>query len=408
MQRHSRNILSNTILRQRQTHMQRLHNVILHMLAPLTLLVLLTTACQSLPGASGSTPTPTPTQRQAAQSQSQRPTPQTTPYVPLYPPATSTPQSQPTPTATEQIRENPGARTHPVLAFYYPWYTQTSWTRSQMSDLPAIQYDSSDDVTIQRQLREAAGAGITGFISSWWGEGDKTDKNFAQLQSDAATLEGQTGYRFASSLYIECDAPNLNRSDKLIQQLSYIKSTYSSNPHFFHWQGKPVLFFWNPLGSGRTLTEWSNIRQQVDPDHQMLWSAEGIDTTLLSIFDGLHLFSAGYWGLQNNTMPAVDQGIRAKIDTYNRQHNTQKIWTAGVMPGYDDTRVPGRKNTFVVPRNNGATYTTSWNAAIASNPSWITITSYNEWFEGAMIEPSVTYGNQYLSLTRQFTAHWQR
>ncbi|GCE19916.1 glycoside hydrolase family 99-like domain-containing protein [Dictyobacter kobayashii] len=323
--------------------------------------------------------------------------------------STITPLPTNTPTQpANQLTIQPMADDHgrPVLAFYYPWYNQQSWNRAQMSDLPTIQYNSGDDITIDRQLDYAAGAGITGFISSWWGPADKTDVNFGKLLTHAATLDTQYHYHFASSLYIESDAPNLNSSDKLVTALSYINNHYSNSPYFFHWQGKPVLFFWDPLGNGRTLTQWSSIRQQVDPNRQMIWSAEGVNTDLLSVFDGIHLFSAGWWGLQNNTMPQVDQGFRNQINAYNQAHNTQKIWAAGVMPGYDDTRVPGRKGTFIVPRNNGATYTTSWNAAIASTPDWITITSFNEWFEGAMIEPSVTYGNQYLDLTRQFAQRW--
>ena len=295
---------------------------------------------------------------------------------------------------------------HPVLAFYYPWYTQQSWTLSQMSDLPTIQYNSSDNETITRQLDMAASVGITGFISSWWGPDDITDRNFSQLLNDATTLENQYHYHFASSLYIESDAKNLNTPAQMVTALNYIKTQYGNDPHFFHWQGKPVLFFWDPLGNGRTLAQWAQIRKQVDPNNQMLWSAEGINTSMLSVFDGLHLFSAGYWGLKDNKMQQVDQGFRNQINAYNTAHHTNKIWAAGVMPGYNDTRVPGRKNTFIVPRNNGATYTTSWNAAIASQPSFVTITSFNEWFEGSMIEPSVTYGNQYINMTGPFTKRW--
>src|SRR5689334_6393088 len=85
---------------------------------------------------------------------------------------------------------------HPVLAFYYPWYSTSTWCSCTMSDLPTIQYNSSDDNTIERQVTWAANAGITGFISSWWGAGDPTDKNFAKLLAHAATLEKTTGYHF--------------------------------------------------------------------------------------------------------------------------------------------------------------------------------------------------------------------
>lgn len=276
-----------------------------------------------------------------------------------------------------------------------------------MSDLPTVRYNSVDNSTIDRQLSWAANAGITGFISSWWGPGDQTDSNFAKLLAHSATLEQNTHYHFASTLYFECDAPKLSGTANMISTLTYIVNHYANDPHFFHWQGKPVLFFWNPLGNGRTLAQWASIRSQVDPNNQMLWSAEGVDTTMLSVFDGLHLFSGGYWGLpQLSSMTAVDQGFRGKIDAYNSANGTHKIWAAGIIPGYDDTRVPGRTGTYIVPRGNGSTYATSWAAAMASHPEWITITSFNEWYEGAMIEPSVNYGSLYLNLTQQYTQQW--
>ncbi len=294
----------------------------------------------------------------------------------------------------------------PVLAFYYMWYHHSDWCTCHMSDLPSPQYDSSDDATVDRQVEQAANAGITGFIGSWWGPNDNTDKNFVKVLAHSASLEQNTGFHFASSLYIESDAPALNNQDKMLDGLRYVVQHYSTNAHFFHWHGKPVLFFWNPLGNGRTLGEWAYIRSQVDPHHNMIWSAEGLDMSLLNVFDGIHLFSAGYWGIQHGTMTQVNQGFRNEINAYNQAHHTQKIWAAGVLPGYDDTRVPGRQGTYIVPRNNGATYSTSWRAAMSSTPDWITITTFNEWFEGAMIEPSVHYGNQYLNLTKQFAKQW--
>lgn len=295
----------------------------------------------------------------------------------------------------------------PVLAFYYPWYTTKTWCSCTMSDLPTIRYNSDDEATIERQVNAAARAGITGFISSWWGQGDHTDTNLARVLAYSATLEKTTKLQFASTIYFESDAPGLQGESTIVRQLRYVLSTYGDSRYFFHWQGKPVIFFWDPLGGGRTLSEWAAIRQQVDPHNNTIWSAEGVSMSLLSVFDGIHLFSAAYWGILNHNITAVDQGFRNEINAYNSTHHTQKIWAVGVLPGYNDTKVPGRKGTYIVPRNNGATYGMSWSGATASSPDWVTITSYNEWFEGSMLEPSVTYGNLYLNLTNTYAWRWR-
>ncbi len=96
-----------------------------------------------------------------------------------------------------------------------------------MSDLPTIQYNSSDDATISRQVTWAANSGITGFISSWWGPGDVTDKNFAKLLAYAATLQSTTGYQFDSTIYFESDAPALSGTNAMINALRYVISQYS-------------------------------------------------------------------------------------------------------------------------------------------------------------------------------------
>lgn len=307
--------------------------------------------------------------------------------------------AQPSPTSTV----NPN---RPVLAFYYPWYSPSTWCSCTMTDLPPTHYNSDDEATIERQVNQAAGAGVTGVISSWWGQQDHTNANFAKVLAYSARLEQTTGFHFASTIYFESDAPALQGLNTIVSQLRYVISHYASSPYFFHWRGKPVIFFWHPLANGRTLALWRQIRGQVDPHNTMIWSAEGTDLSSLAVFDGIHLFSAAYWGILHNNINAVDQGFRAKIDAYNRANHTQKIWAAGVLPGANDSKVPGRTNPTIVPRNNGASYRASWNGALSSNPDWITITSFNEWFEGTMIEPSVSYGTMYLDITRQFAVKW--
>ena len=73
------------------------------------------------------------------------------------------------------------------------------------------------------------------------------------------------------------------------------------------------------------------------------------------------------------------------------------------MPGYDDTGTD-RVDAFAVDRKNGNYYRETWSAAVASQPDWVLITSFNEWVEGTMIEVSTSYGDLYLNLTRDLAA----
>jgi hypothetical protein len=99
--------------------------------------------------------------------------PTSTPSVEASPTPFPSPQQTLTPTSTPAPASIPASSINPnrpVLAFYYMWYKPSDWCSCHMSDLPTIQYTSSDETTIARQVSWAANAGITGFISSWWGQ----------------------------------------------------------------------------------------------------------------------------------------------------------------------------------------------------------------------------------------------
>lgn len=300
----------------------------------------------------------------------------------------------------------PGVLDRPVLAFYYTWYHPSAFCICTMSDLPRRRYESADVATMDRQISQASKAGITGFITSWPGPGNTQDTNLATLLKRISAYKQRTGRTFVSSLYFESDADAIRGN--LIDAMRYAVAHYVWNPSFFRWHGKPVIFIWDPLGGGRTLATWVRVRQATDPNHRLIWSAEGTDLGLLDVFDGIHLFSAADWGLLDGSIASVDAALASRIASYGRVRGTARIWAAGVEPGYNDTRVPGRVHPHVVPRKNGATYRSSWLAAIESRPQWITISTWNEWFEGAMIEPSKSYGSLYLRLTRQFAARWRQ
>jgi hypothetical protein len=89
-----------------------------------------------------------------------------------------------------------------------------------------------------------------------------------------------------------------------------------------------------------------------------------------------------------------------------RGFDPSKLWAATIMPGWDD-RLAGAGGlrdpaaAFERPRENGAFYMATCQKAAESRPDLVMITSFNEWVEGTQIEPSVTYGDAYLNLTRE-------
>jgi hypothetical protein len=284
-----------------------------------------------------------------------------------------------------------------VLAFYYTWFDENTWTPTMIPDMPATPYLSRERATIERHVAHAQDAGIDAFVTSWYGpqeENNQTEKNLRTLL-DVAQARG-----FYATVDFEVTSPFYASQADVVAALHYLLDTHAQHPAFLRYAGKPVIFFWRQ--QSYDVATWAALRQQVDPAHTTLWIAEGLDLAYQDVFDGHHLYNVTW---NPPTDPAHTAAkFRRRIDEYNAAHGTHKLWIATAMPGYDDTHVAGRPGSYIQPRDNGAYYRQTWGAAMASRPSMIVINSFNEWREGTMIEPSQTYGDLYLNLTAELAA----
>lgn len=287
-----------------------------------------------------------------------------------------------------------------VLAFYYTWFDEHSWSPAAVPDLPGAPYVSRDRAVMGRHIDQARAAGIDAFVVSWYGpriENNQTETNFRAMLDEAAAR----GFRLA--LDVEVTSPFFGGPGDVQAALHTLLATHARHPAYLKVDGKPVIFFWRQQRFD--LGVWSAIRAAVDGGRNSLWIAEGVDVSPLSVFDGHHLYKV-IWNPPTDLAYTANKFARL-VRNAAANLGAPKVYVATVMPGWDDRKL-GRGDSFGISREGGAVYERSWQAAIGSAADWIIITSFNEWPEGTYIEPSQAYGSLYLELTARWAAAFKR
>jgi len=122
-------------------------------------------------------------------------------------------------------------------------------------------------------------------------------------------------------------------------------------------------------------------------------------------FDGFHLYNPN--GLDATALRTYDwaSARRLRIPHVLHPDVPQRLWAATVSPGQNTI---GRHGTGAFrSRDGGTRYDQTWRAALASNPDWVLITSWNEWLETTQVAPSQTAGWRALSQTASWSAQFR-
>jgi hypothetical protein len=105
--------------------------------------------------------------------------------------------------------------------------------------------------------------------------------------------------------------------------------------------------------------------------------------------------------------------LSEQVEKYNNRHPESPVqWHATIMPGFDERKIPGRDTPPASAgwkeRDNGNYYRMTFEAALASNPNWIHITSFNELAEHSHIEPMQEFGWTYIDMTADFVDNFKK
>ena len=303
---------------------------------------------------------------------------------------------------------------HQVLAFYYGWYgnptTSGRWIHWEKVDAahtnigssthyPVLgAYDCHDPAIAERHCRDAKTAGLSGFIATWWGRDDFTDRGLPVLL-DAAKKNG-----LAVTVYYETAHPDHGSPyDNALADILYLLKTYGNHPACLKVKDKPVIFVYGRAIEELKLKGWEKLIAEVNASYPggAVFVGDQISTEAARVFDGIHTYNIT-GQTAGKSLREMRAWARKNYRDWIHIAGTERIACVTVIPGYDDTKTGREPPRPITDRHGGDTYRVLWEEAMITNPDWVLLTSWNEWHEGSEIEPSVENGDRELKTTGAF------
>jgi glycoprotein endo-alpha-1,2-mannosidase len=309
-----------------------------------------------------------------------------------------------------------------VLAVHYPWYGTPQgptgrwrhWNHPRLAlpegrvlgfhdprrevapgrlDLGATHYpadgpyDSRDPRLMRAQLEAARAAGLDGFVVSWWGRESEEASAFGAL---LAAARG-SGLRLAP--YYEAGELWVRGGAAVAADLEALLDRHGADPALLRVGERPVVFVYAAHRVRAPVWEYV-LRRLHAGGRRVFLVGDAARAGLIERTDALHVYTP---------IPALADGSDLGADYRARAAAARAAgipFIAAVAPGFDDRTI--RQPGTLVPRDDGATYDATWEAALAVEPAWILVASWNEWHEGSEIEPSREHGRRYLDATRRW------
>src|SRR4051812_8284542 len=267
-----------------------------------------------------------------------------------------------------------------VLAVYEPWFGDP--------DHLNVGYSTQDVVVLQKQVTQAKGLGITGFVVDWYGHKKPfEDKSYELLQGVA----GQNGFQTALMYDEIVNSPDHMTEDAIAAMdyayFHYIGAGAKNNSAYLRYQVRPVIFIWPKGGK----TDWKRVRDHVNswPDPPLLIYKDE-PSPFAENFDGfyawIHPGPAGW-------KPDGSEWGADYLETFYHKMVSQhpdKITVGAAWAGFDDKRASWSENRYMDSRC-GKTFDDTLRSFRryhgADNPlPFLLIATWNDYEEGTAIE----------------------
>ncbi|MBZ0254971.1 hypothetical protein K8I31_02850 [bacterium] len=320
-----------------------------------------------------------------------------------------------------------------VLAYYYIWYQQVYWLKpsnegGRKEGLEGLHplvgaYNSWDPSIIEKHMQQMNRALIDALAVSWWydekpdGPNQILDTVFDKAADHhlKITIDYEHG-RFAL--------------DEVYHDLYYFLERYKNHPAMLKVEGRPVVMVWTAWG--HTPDEWRELFKKLEQNGIAAFPIisgsyqGGEGQNYLDPFRSLEEYTLV--DIEDSQLADFMKTMRSRVDAYNKtqggKNGLPAQHHATISPGYDETRNPGRKTKnggfkgagwkdrtkFGVNYPDdpeGAYYRGTFEAAMASNPDWLHISTFNELYEFSHIEATFEHGYTYIDLTAEFVREFK-
>lgn len=338
--------------------------------------------------------------------------------------------------------EDDGAIDYNTICFYYDWHGNEEfdggmkhWAHEIAADpnggsspgmIPGTEgnlasnfypelgaYSNRDPEIVRSHMEMFKKARIGVAAVTWWNENTEIEAEKNLLLLNEAEKAG-IKVCFHLEPYAGRSPENLNTNIKKIID------NYGSHPAFYKINGKPMFFIYDSY-----LIDSKDWARLLSPNGDLSIRNTSYDSYVIGLwmdnikdqapiildahFDGFYTYFSSL-GFSYGSTPTNWASMQKWAE------ENDKIFIPSVGPGYIDTRVRPWNTTATRHRNDCRYYDVMYSKAIEAKPSFISITSFNEWHEGSQIEPAIPYkipAFTYLDygelapdyfLTR--TAHW--
>ncbi len=329
-------------------------------------------------------------------------------------------------TSSTAAVEPPAPQTPALWAVYYAWYEAAAglhdkwrlWTGNQTQSArpkpysraqPLIGYYDSDDPAVVRwHIKLAKAAGIEAFLVSWWGEATPSGIALEKTILPVADRE-----QFKVALFSEL-AQFHKDVNVLAREMAAVLQRIKDNPAYLRVEGKPVVYLYQvPFAPKLTPETFAELRRGVEarvgpvywlmdkvrnPQNQgLMFPEEWLTIPDIPMIGFYGTFSIKRIWEYEDLAPHYTRLVL-------QAHAAGKKAFLPAHPGHDNSGARPNDH-FVMPRDDGATLRGYLRAATGADADVVLLTSFNEWPETTIVEPSSSWPDPYLYL--KILAEWK-